>query len=401
MATIKNPFRIHGVVEDQYFTNRAEEVDRIIRTLREPAAKLLVYGARRMGKTSALKRAVDRVESDGGHAIMADLSTASSLADIGNRMMAAAAKTLGRRWQDIAQDFVKRLKASLVLTVDPATGLIVPSLDVSLRTAEIEDQRKTLHDILDAIEGMAVDRDTNIGVVLDEFQEVFKIGGDRAEWYLRGVIQPHQRISYVLSGSTTHLLERMTDQGQAFYGMLDVLPIGSIDPVDLATWIDSRMQATGVNTDGVGNHAVALAGPRTRDIVRLARKCYDRTRAEGTAGTEDVVEAFGEIVEEEDDVWQSLWNGLTVHQQNVLRAIAITKEGLTKRATLGRFSLGSSGSTTNTAAALVKAGHLLKTAVGSGYDFDNPYFKGWVIFRTLADIGFMPPSLSGDKGNDL
>ena len=392
LGTARNPFRIHGVVEDEYFTNRAEEVERIVKTLREPGAKLLVYGPRRMGKTSALARVVSRIEAEGGHAIMADLSTASSVTDIGNRVLEAAARSLGRRWRDLVQDFVDRLHVTVTLTPDTAAGIIIPSLDVRLRRADLDDQRNTLRNVLDAMEGMARDRKTTIGIVLDEFQEICRFGGEDAEWHLRGVIQGHHHVSYVLSGSATHVIERMTDTGRAFYGLLDQLYIGPIDPSHLARWIDSRMEAAGVATSGVGEHAIRLVGPRTRDIIQLARKCFDRTRAVGTAGPPEVDDAFREILEEEDDIWRSLWEQLTPHQQNVLRAVAAGTDGLTTKVTLERFSLGSSGSATNSAAALVEVGRLLKAEGGTGYGFDSPYFRGWVILQALADIGFLPPS---------
>ena len=388
----RNPFRIHGVVEDQYFTNRAEEVERIVKTLREPGAKLLVYGPRRMGKTSALARAASRIQAEGGHAIIADLSTASSVTDIGNRVLEAAARSLGRRWRDLVQDFVERLHVTVTLTPDPVTGIIIPSLDVRLRRAGLDDQRSTLGNVLNAMEGMARDRNTTIGIVLDEFQEICKFGGEDAEWHLRGVIQQHQHVSYVLSGSATHLIERMTDTGRAFYGLLDQLYIGPIDPSHLARWIDSGMEAAGVATSGVGEHAIRLVGPRTRDIIQLARRCFDRTRSVGAAGPPEVADAFGEILEEEDDLWRSLWEQLTPLQQNVLRAVAAGTDGLTTQVTLERFSLGSSGSATNSAAALVAVGRLLKAEGGTGYGFDSPYFRGWVILHTLADIGLLPPS---------
>ena len=380
------------MVEDQYFTNRAEEVERIVKTLREPGAKLLVYGPRRMGKTSALARAASRIRAEGGHAIMADLSTASSITDIGNRVLEAAARSLGQRWRDLVQDFVERLHVTVTLTPDPVTGIIIPSLDVRLRRAGLDDQRSTLGNVLNAMEGMARDRNTTIGIVLDEFQEICKFGGEDAEWHLRGVIQGHHHVSYVLSGSATHLIERMTDTGRAFYGLLDQLYMGPIDPSHLARWIDSRMEAAGVATSGVGEHAIRLVGPRTRDIIQLARRCFDRTRSVGAAGPPEVADAFGEILEEEDDLWRSLWEQLTPLQQNVLRAVAAGTDGLTTQVTLERFSLGSSGSATNSAAALVAVGRLLKAEGGSGYGFDSPYFRGWVILHTLADIGFLPPS---------
>ena len=74
----QNPFPIHGVVTRPAFTDRADEVSRIRSTLEEPGAKLLVYGPRRMGKTSALKVAMEDHRAAGGIACLADFSTATS-----------------------------------------------------------------------------------------------------------------------------------------------------------------------------------------------------------------------------------------------------------------------------------------------------------------------------------
>ena len=54
-----NPFRIHGVVEGDYFTDRDDEIKRLVQALTEPGSKLLVYSPRRMGKTSAVMKAID------------------------------------------------------------------------------------------------------------------------------------------------------------------------------------------------------------------------------------------------------------------------------------------------------------------------------------------------------
>lgn len=386
-APIENPFRIHGVVAEQYFTNRAAELDRIGRTLREPAAKLLVYGPRRMGKTSALVRALEIHARGGGTAILADLSTASSLVDIANRILEAAGRELGRRWKDAIHDFVERVGIAITLTPDPATGLIVPSLDVGLRAAPLDAQQSSLARTLDAVDGLARVKRTTIGVVLDEFQEIQRFGGEGAEWHLRGIIQHHQHVSYILAGSQAHLIERMLDTGRAFYGLVDHLPFGPIEPGHLAAWIDDRMSRGGVKARGAGAAIVALAGPRTRDIVQVARQCFETCRARGRAAAVDAPAAFADVIAEQAPLLLSQWNSLTTLKQNVLRAIAADGSGLTTKASIRRFALTSSGAATNAAHAMVQEGLLLKSASRSGYVFESPFFRGWVAQATLHDLG--------------
>ncbi len=165
----------------------------------------------------------------------------------------------------------------------------------------------------------------------------------------------------------------------------------------MAEWIDKRMLQSGSEAHGVGEHIVHLAGARTRDIVQVARRCYDRTVSIGKASVEDAELAFEDIIAEEYDLLYECWDTLTAHQQNVLRAVAAAKRGLTTREILNKFTLGSSGTASNTVKSLIKAGHLIrldpytrkKLNTPTGYDFDNPFFKGWVIRHTLSDIGLL------------
>ena len=382
-----NPFRIHGVVTDEYFTDRDQELDRILRTLKEPAAKLLVYGPRRMGKTSALLQALERHEADGGVAFLADISTASTVTDIANRILEAAGRALGRRWRDSISEFVRRIGMTISLTPDPATGLVLPSLDVKLRAASLEDQRASLGQTLDAVEHLAEERNATIGIMLDEFQEIQRFGGDSAEWHLRGIIQKHTHVSYILAGSQAHLIERMMDQGRAFYGLADQLAFGPIDAAHLSAWIEERMNAGGVAADGVGRAIVDAAGPRTRDRVQLARRCYDNCRPHAKATAADVAQALDDVVAEQGAPLRSTWDELTVLQQNVLRCVAEDRHGLTTRSAVERYGFTSSGSAANAASALIDSGILIRMDTTTGYTFDNPFFGRWVAVETLGDLG--------------
>lgn len=391
----ENPFRIHGVVEGDYFTDRDDEIKRLVQALTEPGSKLLVYSPRRMGKTSAVMKAVDRVNKNGGHAFLADLSTASTAVDMGNRILASVAGIIGKKWKNFVTDVVSRLNVTVSLTPDPTTGIPLPSIDINLRGDEIGKQRQTLSGILDAINGTAKERKITVGIALDEFQEIHKFGGETAEWDLRASIQQHGNIGYVLFGSREHLIQRMIHSKGALYKMVDKLPFGAINPSHMAAWIDKRMAEAGIKAQGVGDCIVHLAGARTRDIVQIARRCYDRTTSGGRATVEDVEYAFEDIIAEEHDLLYECWLSLTTHQQNILRAVAAAEKGLTTRETLTKFTLGSSGTVTNTVNSLIKASHLIrqdaytrrKVTTPTGYDFDSPFFKGWVIRHTLSDIG--------------
>ncbi len=387
-----NPFRIHGTVGGQYFTDRKDELSKFRAVLEEPAAKMVVYGHRRMGKSSTLELAVGGVNRAGGHALLADLSTASTLADISNRILSGAAKSMGKRWGDLITDWVKMLQGSVSLKPDPLTGFLLPSFDVSVRTDTLERQRETLAAVLDSLNSLAKKRKVNIGLVLDEFQDIVRFGGESAEWHLRGVVQTHHNVSYIFAGSKEHIIRSMLGKGRAFYRMLDEYRFVPIERRHMAAWIDERLASVSLRPEGAGESCIRLGGPRTRDIVQVARKCVDRSADNGVIAWNEVSEAYREIIEETDDGIRTWWNTLTRQQQNVLRAVAGSGTGLTTGETRRKFSLGESGTPTNAAASLLKDGHLLRTDNGSGYVFDSPFVRGWVIIHALPDMGLALPA---------
>lgn len=387
-----NPFRIDGVVTPPHFTNRAAEIARIREALRSPPAKLLIYGPRRVGKTSAILVASQAAEREGIHVVRADLSTASSMADVTNRLLAAAVRSIGRSWKDLASLFVERLQISVGLRPDPATGLAIPTLDASLRGRDAGTQRETLGSALDMLDALAAERNVRLGIILDEFQEVHRLGGETAEWHLRGVIEKHAHVTYLLAGSRTALIQRMvSDPGRALYKLMDILHLVPMEDEHFGRWIDERMADSAKPVPGLGARCLEVAGPRTRDVVQLARSAW-RVWSAGTDVDGLVEAAFCDVVADEDVIVRTLWEGLTPHQQDVLRAVAGAQAGLTSRETLERFSLPASGTVSNTVNALVADDVLVRAETAPGYDFDSPFFRGWVVTRTLPDLGIERPA---------
>ena len=236
----RNPFRIHGRVTGRYFTDRAAEVRRVVAILTEPAAKMLVSGRRRMGKTSILGVAEDRSRRKGTPVLYADLATATSLAEVSTRLLIAANNELGRRWKDVLFDIAKRAAQAVTLTFKDGQ----PSLGLS-PTAFVGDaagQKLTLGAVLDAINATARARKRHLGIILDEFQEIHSVAGPDASWHLRGIIQMHEHVSYICAGSRRQLIEEMTGKDGAFFKLLDPpLDVGPIDAEFFGQWIEHRL----------------------------------------------------------------------------------------------------------------------------------------------------------------
>ena len=382
-----NPFRISGIVAGEHFTNRADELRRIEQALLEPGDKLLVFGRRRMGKSSTLDRAIEHVTERDAVAFRADLSGATTVTDVANRILQGTSRALGRRWLDILAGFLKSLTLRVTLSADPMTGIALPTLSLEGRIHALDEQRTSLERVLDAVDETAQQRGLQIGIVLDEFQHIHRFGGESAEWHLRSVIERHRHVAYVAAGSELSLIEAMQGEGRAFYKLFRLLHHGPIDAEHFARWIEERLAGAGLEPAGIGARIVATGGPRTRDIVELARTVYDVASPRGAIGETTLDDALREMLETNGEPFRRLWEELPPSQQNVLRAVAAGEPKLYGRGSRDRFGFKSTAEVAQAIEWLVRREVLTIDARTPA--FDNPFFQAWVIERALPDVGIL------------
>lgn len=380
MRKLRNPFRVGEHVTGPAFTDRADEVHAVLRAMRE-RGRLLVAGPRRMGKSTVIGVAAERLGGEGGIVLFADLATASSLTEIANRLLAAV--TAVAPWRDRLMDWARALGPVVTLGFDAAER---PRLAVSLesRPREAEGERLLLEQVLDRIEAVAGQESGPVVVVLDEFQRISELGGEESEWLLRRRMQENRATGYVCAGSKESLVAEMLQPKRAFYKFFDRLQVGPIDPAHLARWIDDRLASAGVEPAlgghgamgvGVGEQLIERVGPRTQDIIQAARVLWFRCVQQGRAGPGSVDAAIAEIVTQDDPALRRTYDDLTPLQQRVLRAVAAGAEELLSQQTRASYDLGPPSSTATAIHALISRAILVRG--GTGVVYDNPYFREW------------------------
>lgn len=389
----KNPFRIGVLAEAEHFADREDEVARVEKVLREPGARLVLYGDRRLGKSSVLLTATRSVLESGGRAAMVSFATASSESEAAQRVLNAVRPVIGRGWRDWLFNVAQSLAVSLEITPGAAgEGSVRLRFDHTPGGAE----RHLLPDVLDVIQGRMAAQETTLGLGIDEFQRIHEWGGENAEWALREAIQRHDRIAYVFAGSSRGLIEAMVSRkGRALWKQADVLPLGPIESDLLARWIWSRAEETGAPmTRAAAERVVHLTYPRTRDVIQLARRAWPGPR-EGI-GVAEVDAAFEQSVEEQAALFERIWRSLNPVDQNVLRVFAAAAPdehvAIMSAQTLQSFKLGAK-STVMSAIERLMGQELLASDDGR-YVYDDPYFRRWVQLHALADVGLSPPSLA-------
>lgn len=378
---IQNPFRIGGHVAGSYFTDRADEIRRIRQAIKEPS-RLLVYGPRRMGKSSTIAKAVEQVKREGAVVAWADFSTATTLADISNRLLMSLSGELNNVEQRLL-NFARNLRPNLTLRFDELSGSPSLTLGAEARRKPIEDQRAAFEAILDQIEAFATSHDRPVALVFDEFQEIIAVGGERADWFLRGIMQRHQHVSYICAGSKESLIHELLGQKRAFYKHFELLHLGPIEADHLALWIEDRMRSKGVDAKGLGKAIIERAGPRTQDRLQLAREIFSNALPKGYVEATDIDHAMSSLAHSEASIYLAIWSELSPTQQNSLRAVAAAPDQLFASSTLQRFGLASSSTMARALEVLQNRGLVVQEE--GRPEIDNPFFCEWIKQELLPD----------------
>ena len=392
--TPQNPFVVSLLATGAHFADRDAEVGKMADAFRTPGAKIVAYGDRRLGKTSALEHAAEIVRREGGMVAIAALSTASDASEAAQRILAAVQKEIGSSWRETLTRIAGSVDASIEI-IPPADPGALPSVKFGFGRRE-RASTKLLPDVLDAINTQLARRKETLGLGLDEFQRIHEWGGEDAEWALRESLQRHRQIAYVLAGSKRHRIEAMIgSKGRALWKLVEPLEFGPIDDDVLAEWIVDRARATHVRVPATtADLIVKLARPRTRDVVQLARIVWDIAALRGEAVDEHATRGLERLVQEQAALYEMIWSKLTARQQMVLRAIAAERDvQITSADTLHRYRIGAKSTAQSTVDTLVEAEHVVRLAPGR-YGFDDPFFRRWVEVYGLPDIGTPTPPLT-------
>jgi hypothetical protein len=366
-----NPFFFETPADRWSFTDREELIPRIQKILKERGRRVLFYGRRRMGKTSLIDNATAGARPP---LLSVDLSTVVSLTEVATKLI-----------NQLPQPQGSQLSRALKLIQDKLDGVAFELWKFSFK-ADIRKEagQANLEQTLDFIAALGEAEDVAYTVWFDEFQDIWKLGGDEIEWRLRGVTQKHKHVNYFFSGSDHRLLKRMTNPKAAFFKQLETVEVGPIDAALLSKWVDGRMHRGGVNRTGLGQEIVSLGGPCTGDIVKLAKTVFD-VLASDNNGAHAVQRAMDDIaLRQLHNEHATFWRERTLLQRALLRALADGRQPLSIE-TGAMYGIRSASSGGAALEALVDSQLLTRDLASNQILFDGPFFKRWVAANGVID----------------
>jgi hypothetical protein len=232
---------------------------------------------------------------------------------------------------------------------------------------------------------LAMSRKRKVTVALDEFQAIGQFNGGSVEHAMRAAVQHQRDVGYVFAGSEPTLMERMLGPKRPFYKAGPVMRLDKIPAEAFAAFIDAKFARSGMKPDeGLGAAIVELAGNLPYDVQRLAHETWDdaKRRRRRRLSLDDLHDALRRLLNEQQTMFEALWQRITLAQRAVLRAVVVEDgRDLLSADVRTRHRLGGPSTVQAALGALVRDDVLARD--GKRYVVVDSLLREWVARQTF------------------
>lgn len=374
-----NPFRFGAVVTGSDFADRRREATELERELRE-GQHVFLLSPRRYGKTSLILTLLDRLRSQGMLVAYVDLfrtTTAVQLLELmaqtilraaearPDKLLRLAMELLGRLRPQVGTDSAGRPTLSLDIGSSPRSGLALQE------------------EVLSLPDRLATKRKRRLILALDEFQEMQRFPGSSLEKAMRSHFQQHRHVSYLFAGSRQSALQDMvTRERSPFYKFGRFMHLGPIPANEFGPFLAARFRRGRLRVSAeVLDAILAAADDVPYNVQRLCHQMWAVCAGRADRITEaDIGKAMLMIVNQEAPYFSAVWDQLSLHQRQVLQAIARSGgRNVFASEFLTVHRLGSHSSVQTSLRQLLKEQVLVK--VDGEHRIADPFFREWIGSR--------------------
>lgn len=373
---MSKPFNYGKLAEQDYFTNRTKEMQWLEMQINAGINCILV-SPRRWGKSSLIQHTSKKIKKKNKKIVFCFIDLYNVRSE--NEFLELFSSTIIKAVSSSFEDAVRNVKNIF--------KQLIPSISVSPdANAEIElsfnwkNLQKNISEVLDLPEKLAAEKNIQIVVCVDEFQNIsFMEDGIAFQKKLRAHWQKHQKANYILYGSRRHLMmDFFTKSTMPFYRFGEILFLEKIAETHWVPYIIERFTAT--NKKISEKLALKIAQEMENHpyyVQQLSQVVWQQTNK--TATEENFYEAVEDLLDQYTILYQKEVDMLTNYQLNLLKALCNNETSLTSASVLKNYNLGTSANITRLKAALQN--HEIIDVLGKTISFNDPLFELWLKKR--------------------
>ena len=354
---MNNPFKFGTIVEDEFFTDRVNELQQIKRMLDSENHQVLI-SPRRFGKSSLVMKAVKQTDRP---YVMLNLQNVVSTEDFAAKLLKAIFKTY--QWERI-----KHLMSHFRIVPTISTNPVTNGVDVAFQP--VVNANILLEDAMAMLEKVST-KGNRLVVIFDEFQEITQIakGLDKQ---LRSIMQLQKNLNFILLGSQESMMEEIFERKKSpFYHFGSLMRLSKIPYDDFLEYINQRLAPVlAEKSETVGKEILAITDCQPYYTQQLASQVWELANYERIR--ERVVEiALARLVSAHDLDFERLWINFNKTDKRIMFALCNRQNPLQDR----QLPTSTAYSAIKR---LMKLGYIIRT---EHYEVEDPFFNRWIIDR--------------------
>lgn len=308
------------VATERVFCNRENEIQLILNCI-ATNEHVVVVAPRRYGKTSLIMRSI--AASKQPYA-MIDLFCVSYQEEV--------ARKLAKAVTEIARQFTSRFRKNTKKIFDALEGIFrsasisfkADGLDVRVDFTQKENPVSQITDLLQGLEALSQKMNKKAVLFLDEFQDILKTDeSNKIQSAIRSVAQHSKNITYIFSGSSRTMLEKIFDDtNQPLYLMCRKINLKRIRQEKLSmhaceAWLEVHDYV--VDDDAIET----ILNLTERHTYYYNHLCLKLISTFTTINSEIVLDTWDHIVDDELRKIVADLQNLTSNQMKVLTNVSI------------------------------------------------------------------------------
>lgn len=310
-----NPFIYQGYVNKDYFCDRTEETEELVKNLQNGRNTTLI-SPRRIGKTGLILNAFYHIKEADKDAICIyiDIFATKNQHDFVQLFGTAVAQHV----LTYQQKAFKRLLEFFgswrpVFSADPLTGM--PTVSVSIEPSQSVMTLKSIFDFLNQSRH-------RVYIAIDEFQQISYYPEQGLEAQLRSYIQFAPNVNFVFSGSKQHLMAQMFQSpDRPFYQSTASM---GLSPLLEEIYYDFANHFFEAKRGSLSREVFSAIYQRfsgiTQNVQQILNRLYETEKK--VESEHQVNEAIRHIVNRNSMQYEALVGFLTDNQLSLLKAIA-------------------------------------------------------------------------------
>ncbi len=359
-----NPFKFGSIVDDQYFTNRTEEI-RQVRAMLESSNHLVLISPRRYGKTSLVYKVIRTLARP---VIAIDLQLITSVEDLASQLL----KRIYRIYPaERIKQFIRNFRIIPSVTLNPVTN----EVDIAIQSTS--QHFPMLEDVLNLIEKLSSEKKRVI-VVMDEFQEAGRLDTNLFR-QLRSVMQLHLHVNYVFLGSQESMIKEIFEKKKSpFYHFGFLLTLNRINRPDFRKYLEKGLMMKIDKPGAIADDILDFTRCHPYYTQQLAFMVWENISDNTDVGN-CTIQAIDAVIRIHDIDYERLWG--TLNKTNKKLLIGMAESGLTplSEAFYRKFDIGASSTVFSSLKRLMEIGYIIKSE--NVYEIDDPFFSRWITQR--------------------